>query len=303
MNEQVDDVRRFNRAVTQRLGVLQDRYLARDRPLGQARLLWEIGRSPDGVDVRDLRGRMDLDSGYLSRLLRALESDGLVTVAGADGDGRVRTARVTPEGAAEYDELEARSEDAAGALLAPLSEGQRERLVTAMQEVERLLLASLVRIDDARPESPAAVFAAHAYYAELGERLQDGFDPGVGGAIRDAAITPPAGLLLVATLRGETVGCGALTFQDDGFAEVKRVWAAPSVRGLGLGRRIMAELEERARAAGVRTLRLDTNGNLTEAIGLYRKLGYREVERYNDNPYAHHWFAKDLSTIGPIISA
>lgn len=294
MTEDVAQVRRFNRAVTQRLGVLQDQYLARDRPLGQARLLWEIGRSDGGVDIRDLRTRLDLDSGYLSRLLRALEADGLVTVGQDDGDGRVRTARVTPAGAAEYAELESRSEDAAHALLDPLSAGQRGRLVAAMAEVERLLVASLVRVDEADAMSAAARFAARAYYTELGERLQDGFDPGLGGAVRDAAITPPAGLLLVATLREETVGCGALAFQDGGFAEVKRVWAAPSVRGLGLGRRIMDDLEDRAREAGVRTVRLDTNGNLTEAIALYRKLGYREVERYNDNPYAHHWFAKDL---------
>ncbi|KXO91275.1 helix-turn-helix domain-containing GNAT family N-acetyltransferase [Tsukamurella pseudospumae] len=294
MSEQVDGVRRFNRAVTQRLGVLQDRYLARDRPLGQARLLWEIGRSPGGVDVRDLRARMDLDSGYLSRLLRALESDGLVAVGTADGDGRLRTARVTPAGAAEYDELEARSEDAARALLDPLSDGQRERLVAAMAQVERLLLASLVRVDESRPDTPAAIFAAREYYAELAERFPDGFDPGIGGAVADPSITPPAGLLLVARLREETVGCGALTFQDGGFAEVKRVWVAPTARGLGLGRRIMAELEGRATAAGVRTLRLDTNSELTEAIALYRALGYREVERYNENPYAQHWFAKDL---------
>lgn len=297
MSEQVEQVRRFNRAVTQRLGVLQDQYLARDRPLGQARLLWEVGRSAGGVGVRELRTRLDLDSGYLSRLLRALEADGLVTVGQDDGDGRARTARVTPAGAAEYDELESRSEDAAHALLDPLSDGQRDRLVAAMAEVERLLVASLVRVDEADAQSPAARFAARAYYAELADRFPDGFDPGVGGAIGDPSITPPAGLLLVATLREETVGCGALTFQDDGFAEVKRVWAAPSVRGLGLGRRIMAELEERARVAGVRALRLDTNGNLTEAIGLYRKLGYHEIDRYNDNPYAHHWFAKDLPTI------
>ncbi|MCS3782094.1 bifunctional helix-turn-helix transcriptional regulator/GNAT family N-acetyltransferase [Tsukamurella ocularis] len=294
MSEQVEQVRRFNRAVTQRLGVLQDQYLARDRPLGQARLLWEVGRSAGGIGVRELRTRLDLDSGYLSRLLRALEADGLVTVGQDDGDGRARTARVTPAGAAEYAELESRSNDAAHALLGPLSDGQRGRLVAAMAEVERLLVASLVRVDEVDAMSAAAQFAARAYYAELGQRLQDGFDPGLGGAVRDAAITPPAGLLLVATLRAETVGCGALAFQDGGFAEVKRVWAAPSVRGLGLGRRIMADLEDRARAAGARTVRLDTNGNLTEAIGLYRKLGYREVERYNDNPYAHHWFAKDL---------
>lgn len=294
MAEDVAQVRRFNRAVTQRLGVLQDRYLARDRPLGQARLLWEIGRAADGVAVRELRSRLDLDSGYLSRLLRALEADELVTVGQDDGDGRVRTARVTPAGAAEYAELESRSEDAARALLDPLSEGQRGRLVTAMAEVERLLVASLVRVDAVRPDTSAAAFAARAYYSELADRFPGGFDPGVGGAIADPSITPPAGLLLVATLREDTVGCGALTFQGDGLAEVKRVWVAPSARGLGLGRRIMADLEDRARAAGVRTLRLDTNDSLTEAIALYRKLGYAEVERYNDNPYAQLWFAKDL---------
>ncbi|WP_019204401.1 helix-turn-helix domain-containing GNAT family N-acetyltransferase [Tsukamurella sp. 1534] len=294
MKEQVARVRRFNRAVTQRLGVLQDRYLARDRPLGQARLLWEIGRAGGGVDLRDLRTRMDLDSGYLSRLLRSLESDGLVTVVRDDGDARVRAARVTERGADEYAELEARSESAAETLLAPLSPGQRDRLVTAMEEVERLLLASQVEISEADASSPPSRFAARAYYAELGERLRDGFDPAVGGAIRDTAITPPHGLLLVASLHGETVGCGALAFQDGGYAEVKRVWAAPAVRGLGLGRRLMAELESRAADAGVRTVRLDTNRGLTEAIALYRRLGYREVDSYNDNPYAHLWFAKDL---------
>ncbi|ADG79105.1 Transcriptional regulator, MarR family with acetyltransferase activity OS=Tsukamurella paurometabola(strain ATCC 8368 / DSM / CCUG 35730 / CIP 100753 /JCM 10117 / KCTC 9821 / NBRC 16120 / NCIMB 702349 / NCTC 13040)OX=521096 GN=Tpau_2501 PE=4 SV=1 [Tsukamurella paurometabola] len=286
-------VRRFNRAVTQRLGVLQDRYLAQDRPLGQARVLWEIGRNAS-VDVRDLRARLDLDSGYLSRLLRALEADGLVTIGRDDGDGRVRTARITERGATEYAELEARSESAARGLLEPLSGGQQDRLVAAMAEVERLLLASQLVIAEADSSSPAAQFAARQYYTELGERLQDGFDPSVGGAIRDAAITPPAGLLLLATLHGETVGCGALAFQDGGFAEVKRVWAAPSVRGMGLGRRLMAELERRAAHAGVHTVRLDTNAGLTEAIALYRTLGYHETSPYNDNPYAQLWFAKGL---------
>ena len=90
----IERVRRFNRTVTQRVGALDDAYLARGRPLGQARLLWEIG--PDGSEVRALRARLELDSGYLSRLLRALESDGLVVVDTDSADGRVRTARLTP---------------------------------------------------------------------------------------------------------------------------------------------------------------------------------------------------------------
>src|ERR671928_725679 len=89
----VEDVRRFNRTVTQRVGALSDKYLARDRPLGEARVLWEIG--PDGCEVRALRSRLDLDSGHLSRLLRGLEQDGLVEVVPSNGDARVRTARLT----------------------------------------------------------------------------------------------------------------------------------------------------------------------------------------------------------------
>src|SRR5207253_1626999 len=133
----VDQVRRFNRIVTQRVGALDDAVLARGRPLGQARVLWEIGAA--GAEVRALRARLDLDSGYLSRLLRALESDGLVTVDTDDTDARVRTARLTPAGLAERAELDRRSDDLATTILRPLDPRQRDRLLAAMAEVERLL--------------------------------------------------------------------------------------------------------------------------------------------------------------------
>ena len=143
-SEMIEQVRRFNRTVTQRIGALDDAFLSRGRPLGQARLLWEIG--PEGVDVRRLRSRLDLDSGYLSRLLRSLESDKLISVEPSDADGRVRTARLTSRGQAECAELDRLSDDAAAALLEPLSTRQRNRLMTAMAEVERLLVASAVQI-------------------------------------------------------------------------------------------------------------------------------------------------------------
>src|SRR5487761_538598 len=142
--DMIGRVRRFNRTVTQRIGALDDAFLSRDRPLGQARLLWEIG--PDGCDVRRLRSRLDLDSGYLSRLLRSLEHDGLVTVEPSEADGRVRTARLTRHGLAERAELDRRSDDLATSILTPLSAAQRSRLPTAMAEVERLLTASAVQI-------------------------------------------------------------------------------------------------------------------------------------------------------------
>src|SRR5919108_1885222 len=120
----VGQVRRFQRTVTQRIGALNDRYLSRSRPLGQSRLLWEIGT--EGSEVRALRARLDLDSGYLSRLLRSLEADGLVTVDAEGADGRVRVARLTPAGLAEREELDRRSDELAASLLEPLSDAQRD---------------------------------------------------------------------------------------------------------------------------------------------------------------------------------
>src|SRR3954464_11558584 len=126
-------VRSFNRTVTQRVGALHDEYLARGRPLGASRVLWEVGE--DSVDVRVLRARLDLDSGYLSRLLRALEREGLVAVEPGASDGRVRTVRLTAPGRAERAVLDRESDALADSLLGPLGAGQRERLVAAMATV------------------------------------------------------------------------------------------------------------------------------------------------------------------------
>jgi DNA-binding MarR family transcriptional regulator/GNAT superfamily N-acetyltransferase len=289
----VAGVRRFNRAVTQRVGALDDRYLARDRPLGQARVLWEL--DDDGCDVRSLRARLDLDSGYLSRMLRSLEADGLVTVGPGGGDKRVRAARLTKRGIAERAVLDRRSDELAHCLLEPLTETQRERLVSAMHEVERLLTAALVEIEVMDPAHRYAQYCLHAYYAELDRRFESGFDPAVSRLVGHDEVRAPSGLFLVATLRSEPIGCGALKFHGDEPAEIKRMWVAESARGLGVGRRLLADLEARACANGSGAVRLDTNRTLTEAIALYRSSGYREVGAFNDEPYAQHWFEKQLS--------
>ena len=122
---QVDDaatrqVRAFNRSVTQRIGALNDGYLARGRPLGASRVLWEIGA--DGTDLRTLRARLDLDSGYLSRLVQKLEREGLVAVAPDAGDKRLRTVRLTEAGRAERELLDRRGDELARSLLAPLGD-------------------------------------------------------------------------------------------------------------------------------------------------------------------------------------
>jgi len=288
----VAQVRRFNRTVTQRVGALDDAFLSRGRPLGHSRVLWEIG--PEGSDVRGLRARLDLDSGYLSRVLRALEQEGLVVCDASPSDGRVRVARLTAAGLRERAELDTRSDEAAAALLTPLTAVQQGRMLAAMAEVERLLQASMIQLTTREPDHPHARYCVGAYFAELAARFDGGFDPARSLPASDEELVAPAGLLLVASLHDEPVGCVALKFHGDHPTEVKRMWVARSARGLGLGRRLLVAVEELARANGARTLRLETNRALTEAISLYRSAGYREVPAFNDEPFAHHWFEKDL---------
>jgi DNA-binding MarR family transcriptional regulator/GNAT superfamily N-acetyltransferase len=285
-------VRRFNRIVTQRVGALNDRFLARDRSLGEARLLWEIG--PEGRDVRSLRTQLELDSGYLSRLLRSLESSGLVTVGPKESDKRVHIARLTPSGSAERAVLDQRSDELAASLLAPLSARQRTRLVAAMADVERLLTAAMVEVAPIDPAHPRAQHCLHAYFSELDRRFDTGFDPKLSIPTDEEELRPPAGLLLVASLGTEPIGCGALKFHDNQPAEIKRMWVAESARGLGIGRRLLSELEDQAADHGARAVRLETNKTLDEAISLYRSAGYIEVAPFNDEAYAHHWFEKQI---------
>jgi DNA-binding MarR family transcriptional regulator/GNAT superfamily N-acetyltransferase len=288
-----EQVRSFNRTVTQRIGVLQDEYLARGRPLGASRVLWEAGEGP--VDVRALRERLDLDSGYLSRLLRSLEREGLVVVEAAPRDRRVRTVRLTDAGRAEREVLDRKSDALADSLLAPLGEAQRERLVVAMAVVERLLTAGLVRVGIEDPRSEAARFCMGSYAAELDATFAGGFDTARSRAVDAAELTPPAGLLLVARLRAEPVACGALRLHPGAPAEIKRLWVAPAARGLGVGRRVLTELEVHARRNGADVVQLDTNRALRAATSLYRSAGYTEVAPFNDEPYADHWFEKRLA--------
>ena len=292
----IAQVRRFNRIVTQRVGALNDRFLSRDRSLGEARLLWEIGAGgPDGRDVRSLRTELGLDSGYLSRLLQALQSAGLVEVGSNESDRRVRVARLTKAGRAERAVLDRRSDDLAESILAPLSANQQTRLASAMAEVELLLTATMVEIAPVDSTHPDARYCLSAYFAELDHRFETGFHPELSIPAGVAELRPPTGLMLLATLRGEPIGCGGLKFHADGPTEIKRMWVAKSARGLGVGRRLLAELEAHAAARGATAVQLETNRALVEAIRLYKSAGFVEIEPYNDEYYAHHWFEKQLT--------
>jgi DNA-binding MarR family transcriptional regulator/GNAT superfamily N-acetyltransferase len=261
--------------------------------MGEARTLWEIG--PDGIEIRALRARLGLDSGYMSRVLRSLEQQGLVAVATSPDDRRVRRVHLTAAGLAERAELDRRSDAVAQGILEPLSASQRTKLLAAMGEVERLLGASMVSFAIEEPSSADARWCIEQYFSELDARFEAGFDPSLSIPADVRELSPPAGVLLIARLRAQPVGCGALKFHPGAPAELKRMWVAPEARGLGLGRRLLQELERLARDMGVEVLRLETNRTLREAIALYRSSGYREVAAFNEEPYAHHWFEKRIS--------
>jgi DNA-binding MarR family transcriptional regulator/GNAT superfamily N-acetyltransferase len=290
--DEISQVRAFNRLVTQRAGALNDHFLGRDRPLGESRLLYEIG--PDGADLRDLRRRLGLDAGYVTRLAQALEEKGLVRLSQGTGDQRLRKARLTAKGRREVSEMNDRSDEAAAALLSSLTPAQRARLVAAIAEVQRLLRLAGLQIERVDPASPAARWCVGQYFAELDRRFESGFDPAASLTVNDSDFMAPRGAFLVASVDGEPVACGAVKSIAPAVGYLKRMWVADTARGLGIGRRMLDALEGQARELGLMTLRLETNRALQEAIGLYRSAGFREVAPFNTDPYAHHWFEKSL---------
>jgi DNA-binding MarR family transcriptional regulator/N-acetylglutamate synthase-like GNAT family acetyltransferase len=282
--QDIAQVRSFNRLVTRQAGVLSDRHIGR-RPLGESRVLYEIGL--DGATPRDLRARLGLDSGYLSRMIRALEREGLVEQHPSSADRRTKRLSLTSAGRAELRAINRISDELAAAALAPLSDEERARLLRAQAEVRRLLAVSMVAVDRVDPRSPDARWCLGHYYAELAERFEEGFDATVWPA--------DATSFLIARFGGQPAGCGVLKTLSAEVAEIARMWVDRPHRGLGIGKRILTALESHARELGFSTVRLDTNRSLDEAKAMYRAHGYVEIERYNENPYADHWFEKRLT--------
>jgi DNA-binding MarR family transcriptional regulator len=287
-------LRRFNRAWSQRVGLLEDSYLGQGRSLGASRLLFEMGA--DGAGVLDLRRRLGLDSGYLSRLLRGLEDERLVHVTPDPVDGRRRVVVPTAKGRRAIDRLEKRSEERAVALVEPLAESQRRRLTEALATAERLVRAATCEIEAIDAGSDEALAAVGRYADELGERFPTGFDRG-DLADEAPAMNAPEGRFLLGRVDGRVVACGGVRRLTRTRAEIKRMWVDDAWRGCGLGGRMLTALERAAYDLGYGEVYLDTNATLLEAIAMYERAGYRHIERYNDNPYAQAWFAKRLSRL------
>jgi DNA-binding MarR family transcriptional regulator/GNAT superfamily N-acetyltransferase len=286
-------LRGFNRFYTEAIRVLGDEHLGTGLTLGQARVLFEIG-ALDSVEVHDLRMHLDLDAGYLSRTLSALGNAGLISTMPSHRDRRVKRVTLTRCGKQKLGLLERRSEQAAARWLQRLDGDAQHRLVAAMDEIQRLLCQQ-VDIVPRPASSPEARACLAAYFAELAHRLPDGFDPTNTVPADPQETRPPRGRFLVVHSGGRPLGCGALKTIAPGVGEIKRMWIHRKLRGRGVGRRLLAALEACSAELGHHTIRLDTSDHLGEAVALYRSAGYEEIEPYNTNPYATHWFEKRIA--------
>ncbi|NGO12274.1 bifunctional helix-turn-helix transcriptional regulator/GNAT family N-acetyltransferase [Streptomyces sp. HC44] len=287
--EHVTTLRRFNRYFTRRIGALDDHYLGQDRPLGEARLLFEIG---DGVSLRELRSRLGLDAGYLSRMAKALETQGLVRITVHPQDTRLRVAELTPAGRVEVKEQNRRANHLAEGLLSGLTPAQRGQLTEALGAAQRLLRLAAITVEVVDGAAPDARACLDAYAADVDERFPEGYDR--AALVRPREVSGDTGAFLVAYEEGRPVGCGALRQLEPGAGEIRHVWVHPDARRLGLARRLLAELERQAVERGHGVVRLDTHASLTEAQAMYRAAGYTEIPRYNDDVYGAYWFEKRL---------
>lgn len=283
-------VRRFHRSVTSEVGALDLSFLGRGRPLGAARVLNAIGHGRG--DVAAIRAYLGLDSGLMSRLLRSLEDEGLVETVAHPDDARRRLVHLTKDGQREFEAYEAMSNDQARTLLT--RHPQSDMLLAAMDLVATAYARARIEVMETDPRSEDARYCLGEYYAELARRFENGFevkhsrDPDAGDMMR------PRGAFLLARSDGLPVGCVGLKGTGGAVAEIKRLWVAPSARGLGLAKRLMNEAEAAARDLGIGTLRLDTNRALPEALQLYRNSGWTEIDRFNDDPYPDFFFEKRL---------
>jgi len=292
MTEASAVLRRFNRSYTQRIGALDESFLGLGLPLGTARVLFETG---DGCGVQELRERLGLDSGYLSRVLRRLEEHGLVEVSADPDDRRRRTVTPTAAGRDAWRTLDERSEELAARLLAPLTARQRDRLTEALATADLLVRAATVSLDAVDPTAPGARQAMGRYFAELDRRFPGGFDPGPVDDV--SSLAGPSGVFVVALSDGAPVACGGVQRIADGVGEIKRMWVDDAWRGAGLGSRMLRHLEAEVVRLGYGVVRLDTHRALGEALAMYARAGYREIDRYNDNPYAEAFFEKPLARL------
>jgi DNA-binding MarR family transcriptional regulator/GNAT superfamily N-acetyltransferase len=279
----IDTVRRFNRCYTRRIGALRAHYLGSPFPLPQARVLYELGQRGE-CTASALGADLDLDLGYLSRLLQGLKRQRLVQGEAAAHDARQVRLTLTPKGRKAFAALDEGSRRATGEMLAPLPVAHRERLVKALQTAHAVLEPQApkgkISLRTHRPGDMGWVIQAHgaiyeeeygwgvrfeALVAEIAAKFVQNFDPK-----RERC--------WIAELDGAPVGSVFVVKERPGVAKLRLLIVEPQARGEGLGRRLVEECIAFSRRAGYKKLVLWTQSNLTAARAIYAKLGFQRVK-------------------------
>jgi len=278
----IDAVRRFNRFYTRRIGVLKPGMVGSPYTLPEARVLYELGQVSQAT-ATVVGKALGMDLGYLSRLVQSLKRRGLVQAKRALHDGRHSFLSLTEKGRKAYTLINSRSRDEMGAMLAPLKEGERGRLVSAMRTVESLLGGESkpgeIVLRAHRPGDMGWVVERHAaiYYEEWGWGA--GFEALVAGITKEflEKFDPAREYCWIAERDGERLGCVFVVKDGKSTARLRLLIVEPQARGTGLGRRLVEQCIAFARDKRYRKLVLWTHANLAAARAIYRKTGFRRV--------------------------
>jgi DNA-binding MarR family transcriptional regulator/GNAT superfamily N-acetyltransferase len=298
--DDVAAIRAFNRFYTARVGALRDGLLATAHPLPEARVLFELGQV-EAMDVADLRRALDLDGGYLSRLLGRLAGQGLVTRARSGSDARRQVVALTERGRAAYAELDARSAAEIRALLDGLSASDRRRLLEAMGTVREVLegapraSAFVLRPPDAGDlgwvvQRHGALYAEEYGWDQTMEAL-------VARIVADYAHDhdPRREAAWIAEVGGRPVGSVFCVRRDDRTAQLRLLLVEPEARGLGIGARLVDECIRFARRAGYAEIALWTNDVLVEARRIYERAGFTLAREHRHRAFGHDLVEQDWS--------
>jgi DNA-binding MarR family transcriptional regulator/N-acetylglutamate synthase-like GNAT family acetyltransferase len=295
LEARIDEVRRFNRFFTRRIGVLREGLLHTPYSLTEARLLLEIAHRDDPTASELSRG-LGLDPGFLSRTLARLEEQGLIERVRSGTDSRRRLLSLTPAGEDAFSLLDARSREEVSEMLGGLSEGDRHRLIDAMRTIESVLDEDLkfsgpffLRAHE--PGDMGWVVQRHGVLYDREYGWDERFEALVAQIVADFVdgLDPAGERCWIAEMNGEAVGCVFVVRESETVAKLRLLLVEPQARGLGLGSRLVEECIRFARRAGYDTLTLWTNSVLGSARRIYEEHGFRLVEEE-----AHHSFGKDL---------
>ena len=292
----VQSIRRFNRLYTRQIGLLQEHLLHSQLSLTEVRVLYEIAYR-DTVTAKDLCNDLDLDRGYVSRMLRSFEQEGWIKTTTSTKDRRKQLLSLTAKGHKVFDPLDRRSSDEVAAMLSRFSPNQQHKLLVAIRDIEAVLSPTGLSVEpftirQHRPGDMGWLVQRHGelYWKEY--HYDEHFEALVAGIVAEFIenLDPAREHCWIAEKGGERAGCVLLVKKSQAIAKLRVLLVEPSFRGLGIGRQLVTECVQFAREAGYKKIMLWTQSELIAARKIYQDAGFRLVaEEKHDS-----WSRKNL---------